>query len=476
MFFCTNFTFVRHSTLVKNIAPLPNKDRNLFQKWLASPIFNQREDLSKLFQYIHKYLEKKPELLFKESVWPSIYTSTPYNEAKMNLTMSLLLQQLRDFLAWQAWQDDQPAPQLYLCKALRRAGLDSDFERSWQDAQTALLETPYRDEQFYQLSHQLFKEKFDHLSLKNRVVEVPFEQMAEHRQMAYVLGQLRLQCSTAVFQNVSRQNPAESASASFQLDAHHPALQSQPGIRLYTCLLAALRDPENEAAFYEAKTLIHENWKLFREAERREQYLIALNFCIRKINTGQNHFMAQAFELYKSGLENKALFENGILSQFTYKNATTAGIMAGHSPWVRQFLEDYKPFLHPRERHHTYVYNLAVYHFRLRDYEQAMTLLRDANLGDDSLTNLDARSMLVRIYYERGYTEALESLLDSFSAYLRRRTDIGYHKGHYENLIRFVRQMLRKFPLTSTIKARIREEATATQHLAERGWLMQQLE
>lgn len=266
------------------------------------------------------------------------------------------------------------------------------------------------------------------------------------------------------------------AAESFEPDIQNKTLRSGPGIRLYSCLLAALRDPQNEAAFFEAKTLIYKNWPLFREAERREQYLIALNFCIRKINSGQNQFMAQAFELYRSGLENKALFENGILSHFTYKNATSAGIMAGHSAWVRQFLEDYKPFLHPRERHHAYVYNLAVYYFRLRDYEQAMTLLRDANLGEDSLTNLDARSMLVRIYYERGYTEALGSLLDSFSAYLRRRSDIGYHKANYENLIRFVRQMLRKFPLTAEVKARIREEAAATQQLAERNWLMQQLE
>lgn len=465
---------MRHSTLLKNIAPLSTKDRNQFQKWLISPIFNQRDDLPKLFQYIHQCLDKRPEWLFKENVWPVMYPDTPYQEAKMNLVMSLLLQQLRDFLAWQAWQDDRPAPQLYLCKALRRAGLDSDFERSWQDAQNALSETPYRDEQFYQLSHQLYKEKFDHLSVKNRVVEVPFAQMAEHRQAAYELGQLRLQCSTAVFQNVSRQNQPETSSDFLPEKAPHET-QAQPAIRMYTCLLAALRDPQNEAAFYEAKTLLHENWSLFREAERREQYLMALNFCIRKINTGHEHFKGQAFELYKSGLENKALFENGVLSQFTYKNATTAGIMAGNPGWVRQFLEDYKPFLHPRERHHAYVYNLAVYYFRLRDYEQAMVLLRDANLGDDTLTNLDARSMLVRIYYERGYVEALDSLLDSFGAYLRRRTDIGYHKAHYENLIRFVRQMLRKMPLTTVVKARIRKEVDATPELVERSWLMQQL-
>lgn len=467
---------MKHSILLKNIAALPARDRKLFQKWLASPLFNQREDLPLLFEYIHKYLEKKPEWLFKEKVWPVIYPQTPYQEAKMNLIMSLLLQQLRDFLAWQAWQNDQPVPQLYRCKAMRRAGLEQEFERAWQEAQTALLESPYRDERFYQLSHQLNIEKFDHLSLNNRVVELPFAEMAEHRQAAYLLGQLRLQCSTAVFQNVSRQTVAETAPPLDEPDVQHPALQKEPGIRLYSCLLAALRDPQNEAAFFEAKALIHEHWPLFREAERREQYLIALNFCIRKINSGQNQFMTQAFELYRSGLENKALFENGILSQFTYKNATTAGIMAGHSAWVRQFLEDYKPFLHPRERHQAYVYNLAVYYFRLRHYDEAMTLLRDTNLGDDSLTNLDARSMLVRIYYERGYTEALESLLDSFSAYLRRRTDIGYHKANFENLIRFVRQMLRRFPLTAAVKARIREEAMATQQLAERRWLMQQLE
>lgn len=466
---------MKHSILLKNIAVLPARDRKQFQKWLASPLFNQRDDLSALFRHIDQYMEKSPGNLSKESVWPVLYPGIPYNEAKMNLVMSLLLRQVRDFMAWRAWQDDEPVPQLYLCKALRRVGLDQDFERAWQESMTALTASPFRDERFHQLSHQFYSERSDFLSLGNRSVELPYEQMAEHRHTAYRLGELRLQCSAAVSRNVLRHPPA-GETAPRMPEPRLPDVPPDPGIRLYDCLLAALHDPENEAAFFEAKNLIHENWHLFREAERREQYLMALNFCIRKINSGQSRFMEQAFELYRSGLENRALFENGMLSQFTYKNATTAGIMAGQPAWVRQFLEDYKPFLHPRERHHAYIYNLAVYHFRMRDYEQAMTLLRDASLGEDSLTNLDARSMLVRIYYESGYIEALESLLDSFGAYLRRRTDIGYHKANYENLIRFVRQMLRKFPLTAEVKARIRQEVAATQQLAERGWVMQQLE
>ena len=50
--------------------------------------------------------------------------------------------------------------------------------------------------------------------------------------------------------------------------------------------------------------------------------------------------------------------------------------------------------------------------------------------------------MLLRIYFELGEYDALESLLDSFATYLRRQQDLGYHREHYRNLIHFVRRLL----------------------------------
>lgn len=459
---------MRESILLKNISVLEEKDRKQFQKWLESPLFNKRADLIALFQLIHKSIDKNPKTLIKRTAWDLIYPNEVYQEAKMNLIMSLLLQQLRAFLAWQAWQADEAAQQVYLCRALRSLGLDAEFERAWEHADTVINELPYRDEQYYWWNNQLYKEKFDHQSLKNRINTMDISLLAENRNIAHQLGQLRMSCSMEILKNIAQPQPEPG-------EKNEKTATEIPGIRLYTRLLQALKNPEEEAAFLEAQDLLNQFSGQFREAERKELYLISLNFCIRKINSGHAAFRDLAFQLYKNGLENKALFDNGILSQFTYKNATSAGIMVGQFDWVRDFLEQYKKYLHPRERHSTYTYNLAVYHFRLQNYDQAMELLRDANLGDDSLTNLDARSMLARIYYERGFWDALDALLDSFTAYLRRHNDVGYQKANYENLIRFLRKLMRNAPLNKDLQEKLAQEIAQTPQLAERNWLLTQL-
>lgn len=462
---------MRQSTLFRHLALLTTAERNQFKKWLASPFHNQREDLRHLYAHILKHTSCQPELLTKARTWAVLFPDQAYGEAKMNLLLSLLLQVLRDFLAWREWQADGPQPRIHYLRALRKGGLDAEFERELQEIQTALESDPCRDEAYHQLCCQLQREKYDQLSVRQRAVHFPLEPMAKHRLLAFQLGQLRLQCTQAVVRSVS---PNEANNALLFDAVAVPERPEDPGLLLYVRLLAALRDLD-EAAFFEAKRLIMAHWGRFRENERRDLYLLALNVCIRKINSGHPAFLREAFDLYRDGLENRALFVNGTLSRFTYKNVTTAGILSGEKAWVRQFLEDYKPYLHPRERQQTYLYNLAVYYFRLPDYDAALDLLREANFGDDSLTNLDARSMLLRIYYERGHVEALESLLDSFGAYLRRRSDIGYQKINYDNLLRFVRQMLRKWPLDAPEKALLRQEVENTAAVAEREWLLGQL-
>ena len=97
--------------------------------------------------------------------------------------------------------------------------------------------------------------------------------------------------------------------------------------------------------------------------------------------------------------------------------------------------------LHPRERDNLYYYNLAYLRFQQRDYAGAMPLLQQVDL-EDPLNNLDARRMLLRSYYELGEWDALESLLHSFGAYLRRQKNLGYHRNTNENLIHYTKKLL----------------------------------
>ncbi len=460
---------MRESQLLQLLEKLEKKDLREARKWLASPIHNLRADVLTLFDHATTSLSKSPDRLSKEQAFAACYPHETYDEARINHLMSWLLAALRDYLAWREWQSDEPAVRLLRCRALRKLGLDDAFEREWEAARAALESQPHRDEHYHHLSHLLQRERYEHASLQRRAADLPLTEMADHAATAYRLNSLRFECGAEVAQSVARRAVGPSPLAVSQQPP--TANGQQQTVHLYENLLRALRDPADESAFFEAKLLLEEHWQLFRGNERRDLYLLALNFCIRKINGGQRQFMRQAFDIYRSGLENQALFEYGQVSRFTYKNAVTAGLNLGEFDWVRQFIEDYRQHLHPRERHSAYCYNLAVWHFWRLDYDQAMTLLRETDFADP-LTNLDARSILLKIYYTRGYHDVLESHLESFQTYLRRQKNIGYQRDNYLNLIRFTKKLLRLEAKDEAGRAALREEIGQTAALAEREWLL----
>ncbi len=459
---------MKNSSLFQVFEKLNKKDLRDLRKWLASPVHNLREDVAALFSHLVEPSEKPSGEWTKTQIYSKIYPGQPFDEVKMNHLMSWLLGQILDFLAWREWQNETGGRGLLLCRALRKLDLPELFEKEYAKTKSALESQPLRDAHFHDQSHLLLREKYEQSAKQNRSADLPFDELETHFSMSYRLNRLRFECSAAVFQTVGSLSRTGFGRA--RKSVAEPILQASPAVEIYEKLLAALRDAENETAFFEAKNLLSQNIGLFSENEARDLYLLALNFCIRKINVGKKNFMREAFDLYRDGLENRALFENGSLSIFTYKNAVTAALWLRELDWARDFIENYRQFLPPRERHAAWLYNLAVYFFRLPDFDRALELLRDADFSD-VLTQLDARSMLLRIYFEKNYADALESLLDSFQVFLQRHREIGYQRDSYLNLIKFTRQMLRGEADFEKLKSEVENTAS----LAERGWILEQL-
>jgi hypothetical protein len=229
----------------------------------------------------------------------------------------------------------------------------------------------------------------------------------------------------------------------------------------------------NKVEHFDAlKRLLRESWTYLSINEGREIYLVAINFCIRRINANETQYLDEYFDLMQSGLENKRLFENGVLSKFTYKNIVTAAIKLEKWDWVRAFIDEYKGFLPPKDRDMSHNFNLAVYYFRTGNFKDAMPLLQQVDFGD-TYTNLSARSMLLRIYYDTDELDALSSLLDSFQTFINRVKDINYLKENYSNLIKIVRKMLRLGFLNAENKGDLLAEIKQLQYLAERDWLIE---
>lgn len=143
--------------------------------------------------------------------------------------------------------------------------------------------------------------------------------------------------------------------------------------------------------------------------------------------------------------------------------------------WADYFLHEFRDKLPEKERESIFHYNLAVYYFRKPDHDKALSLLNQQLAFDDIFYNLNSRSMLLQIYYEKGLFDLLTSHLDSFTTYISRKKQLGYHRDNYINLIQFVRKLLSLPKGDKAGRAQLRESITATKALADKQWLLGQV-
>lgn len=83
--------------------------------------------------------------------------------------------------------------------------------------------------------------------------------------------------------------------------------------------------------------------------------------------------------------------------------------------------------------------------------------------------------MLLKMYFENGEFDALDSLLDIFRTMVNRKRMLGYHKSHYLGIIRFTKKLMELRPGDQAGAEELRHKILAVERLPEKNWLMQQL-
>ena len=466
---------MKNSVLFKVFQSLSSIEIRELGRFVRSPYINRREEVVRLYDYIAQNIGLSEGALTKEKAWKYIFPNCAYKDKEMRYTMSFLLKATRQFLIFQELNNDKVQSQVLLCRSLRHRGLDKLFEKeinstiNWQESQ------PFRNTRYHYNNYLIQLEQGEYQSQKSRRGDLPLQKLSDELTYFYIADILRQNCTILTHQTVSRRTYDLKLLKEVLEHVETNDYSFAPAIEIYYHGYKALSDLKNEYHFKKLKSLITEHWSHFPANESREIYLMAINYCIKRINRAEREYIREGFELYQSGLKNEVFLEEGYLSSYTYKNISRLGLYLGEFDWVEKFLNRYKKFLFPQTRENTYLYNLAFFYFQKPDYENAMQLLQKVDF-DDVLNNLDARRMLLRIYYELGEYAPLDSLLDSFKVYISRQKDIGYHKDNYLNLIRFVKKMLRSNLSSPSIRAALTEEIKNTPSFSEQSWLLEQLE
>ncbi len=471
---------MQNSLLIRTFRSLDAREARAVAQFSRCDFYNRRPEVARLAEHLAASAHKKATRLFApETLFEAAFPTEKYDNARLRQAMSGLLEVVRRFLVAAELEADAATSDLHLVQALRRRNLDRLFEKeSLAAARRLEAPTEARDARWQLQQYRLRQERLEPTARRERSSRLDLGPLGEHLTAFYLCEMLRHACGALTHQAISAQSYDKNLIENALEMAEKGAWPARdPLIALYFHICRALLEPDRPEHFEAWQAALAANPDAANGAEGRTIFLAGINHCIRRMNRGEKPFIRAAFDLYRTAIERDILKENGWLTGFTFKNAIRIAAALGEHEWVADFFEKGKMQLHPAERDALSRYNRAYLFFQKGDFAAAMPMLQSLDL-EDRLNLLDARRMLLRSLVELGEWAALEGVIASFSAFLKRQDDLGYHRDLYLNLTFFLKKWLeiRLAPEPKKPLADLRTEIEATEAVAEKLWLLEKLD
>lgn len=450
-----------------------------FQKWINSPYFNKNTLVTKLLQYFYSIdLKKDRHLLDRKMIHAEIFPKQAFNMAKLRHLVSELTQLLEQFLVFQYRKSQNIQFQLDLSKVYKQKRLDTFCQQSILKAQKLHQKTPLKDIKQLKTAYSIESAIYHNTLEKDRSTSNNLQTLNTSFDLSFIAGKLKHSCRILSHQGMYKQQ-YDTGLLEHILSYlnQRPIHLELPSIGLYYYYYMACTNLEKETIFFQQfKSYLFQYQHFFEKEEVRELYILATNYSIKRLNTNQRaYYLQETFELYQQTLKNGVLLENQQISPFAYTNISAVALGLKKYDWTWHFLHDYAAYLPANIRQAYMNYNFSRWYFHQKAYQKAEELLVADDFEDLHL-NLSAKMLLLKMYYELGEFQLLDSLLNRFNTYLSRQKALVYHKQNYNNIIRFTRRLASINPFSSKAKNKLRKEIEAVEILTEKTWLLEQLE
>ena len=460
---------MHNSNLYQLIQTFSSPEQKTAQRFLTSPYFNQRQDISRLFELLCRNTSPA-----KAHIWANIYPGEAYDDTRLRLLMSYLNKLLETFLLVEAHWEHDFSSKLKLAAAYRNRGLMAQYERNMRAFEKEISEQPLRNALYYSLLRDYFLERYETNVTLNPTDMESLRVLAHHTDVEYLTHRLRLMCLELSQKNVYRsgeENPLHRVVIDM---AERSEWANLPGIATYLAAGRMLSYPEEFSYYQIFKEKMATEQGNFSADEMREFYTFSINHCIRQTNRGEQQLEQEVLHLYQKALEAGYLFEKGVLSRFTYHNIVAAALRCRELDWAAAFIPAYNIFLEASYRDSSLSFNQARLDYARNRFDSVLLLLQKANYRDP-LLHLAAKTLLLKTYFVLGEHDLLQSHLDAMRNYIHRKKVIGYHRSNYLNIIRFTERILYRSPHNKQALEELRSEIEKEAVLTEKEWLLERL-
>ena len=441
-----------------------------FGKFVRSPFFNLREDVAQLWEALSPHLAQPEKLPPKQVLFEKIYGEGAFfDDHALRMCMSFLGKAVEAFFIQKNFQNNPVRAQIHLASEYRNRGLDQFFSKKQQENRALLDAAPHRNADHLADLYSMKLESFLAAAAQKRTEALPFQEVHDTFELAFLAQKLRQACVALSHQAVFRTDYDFGILPEALAYIERRDLVGEVAIGVYYYAFRMLSG--GAGAYADFSAALAKNLAFFPENEQRELLLHAINHCIKQYNDGNQSFLAEELIWYKKGLESRVLLSNGVLSRFTYRNVATLALVLKDFEWAEDFIQNFKNSLEPSQREANFSFNMARLEYERKNYRTALGLLQQSDY-EDTLLALAAKTVLLKIFYETNEMDVLDSHLDAMQAFIRRHKEVGYHAENYRQLVRFVKMLTALPPGATLEKQKLRQEIEETKAVAEKNWLL----
>ncbi len=462
------------SKLYQVLAQFDKKEIKRLDLFLNSPFFNQDRRIILYFNEIKTSLVSK-EQLDKKLLFNHLFPNKSYDDTLLRVLQSQFLKLVEKFIFHNQSSENDFESTFQLLEYYRIRQLWKPYTTHLKKIATHFASNSIGDESHIWYRYKYMTEKINleafNKTIKPDSLQNYYNSVSDVHLTALLKSACRLLTEESVY-NYTFDIGTLNTLAGW-IKTHEQNLS--PIVRVYFAYYQMLEDPSAEEHYQTFVQLLAQHNSIFPKKELRDLYLVANNYCIKRVNQGDKKYENLALKNYKDALEEEVLFENGLLSQRTYNNIVALALKNNQWDWVEDFMDKYTQSLRSSEQESTYHLNKARLSYVKQDFDQALELLQGADFKP-MLNNLSAKTLMIKLFYETEEYDVLYYQLKAMRAFLYRNKVMGYHKKAFNNLIRYTEKLLRIHSGDKQKIEKVKSSIEDEEIIWEKEWLLTQLE
>jgi hypothetical protein len=395
-----------------------------FGKFVRSPYHNNRAEVVRFYDSVRKYYPFfKSKSFNAERVFSEVYPQKKYSNVIMRKLISLVTAQAMDFYAITTFKANKLDYNVKLVSTLYERNLPVIFEKKSKNMERLLHNSKHTVE-YYEAKFQFTSWLTAHLINKNESATVPkyqneLDDFIEYFLIVVLMKYHRLRTFSNMY-NVKYDFKLYDKVIEF-LDKHD--YKDSTLVSLYHNLVM-LSDTEEEKYFLELLKFWEKFEDKLTDMLQHIIYVTLYNHCINRKQKGEVKYQKLQFDITKKYFK-KNIFPKdvGYIQPNLFAAAVQNAAKLKEFDWISGFINNYKERLDPETAEETTNYSFAIVEFEKGGYEISLKYL--STIQPERLNRkISVKNLLIRIYYELGYTEEVIQAIDSYRHFLHREKNI----------------------------------------------------